>query len=300
MSTGNGTLEALIRAKLDEPAPGTETCLSALVPAGAEPALVFAYGSCLSARTKTPTSFLDYYVVADDPGRYLRRAFGVGAAHGLWARVLPPSVYHRTLDDPERSRFKACVISRAQIRRETSPGARDIHHLGRFTKRMALLYAKNDEARQEAPGLVASALRTLHPHALALLPDGHEAEEFALTLLRLSYLGEQRVAEDNKVRALWEAERAYYAEVFAKLREESPAWAPSRSQTERFLARSRRRGRMRWPKYVMTVDGWLDILLDKLERHHGVRLELSERERRWPLIFGWGRFLKMRRKGIVK
>jgi len=294
------TLEELVRGKLEEPVPGAAEHLAALVPDGGEPALVFAYGSCLSSRTRTPSSFFDYYVVADRPGRYLKAAFGVGRMHGLLASLLPPSVYHRATGDQARHRFKACVISRDHIRRETTTRACDIHHLGRFTKRMALLYARDREARDEAVRFVSSALRTLHAHALALLPARPEPEDFALTLLRLSYLGEQRVTEDAKVRALWEAEREYYGAVFGRLREEAPLTAPDRRRTERFLAKSRRRGRMRWPKYVLTVDGWLDILLDKLQRHHGIRMELSERERRWPLVFAWGRFLQMRRKGIVK
>jgi len=297
------TLEALIEAKLGEPVPEAEAYVPALLPAGEEPALLFAYGSCLSKKTRTPSSFFDFYVVADRPGAYLARAFHAGVMQALLGRVLPPSVYHRTIGSGgpgEPRRFKVCVLSTDQIRRETSSRARDIHHLGRFSKRMALLWARNDAARQEATRLCASALRTLLPHALALVPRNAPAEDFALAMLRLSYLGEQRVAEDSKVRALLDAEPDYYASLFAKLREEPPGLAPDAARTRRFLARSRRRGLLRWPKYVITVDGWLDILLDKLERHHGVKLELSPRERRWPLLFAWGKYLEMRRKGIVR
>jgi hypothetical protein len=291
------TIEQAIERKLGEPIPEAADHLGALLPGGDEPALVFAYGSCISTRTRTPSSFFDFYVVADRPARYLRAAFGTGALQGALARVLPPSVYHRTAGG---RRMKVCVVSREQLRRETGPRARDIHHLGRFSKRMALLHARDDASRAEATGFVASALRTLHGHALALLSAGHSDEDFALTLLRLSYLGEQRVAEDDKVRALYEAERDYYRTIFSLLRAEPPAMAPDRTRTERFLAKSRRRGLCRWPKYVLTVDGWLDILLDKLERHHGVKLELTERQRRWPLIFGWSKYFQMRRRGIVR
>jgi hypothetical protein len=291
------TLEALIEAKLSEPLPEADPYLPALLPEGEPPLLLFAYGSCLSPRTRTKSSIFDFYVVADRPGPYLSRAFSAGRLQHLAARVLPPSVYHR--GSGER-RFKACVVTLDQLRRETSEKARDIHHLGRFSKRMALLFARDEAARREAVRLVASALRTLYPHALALPSGDGAAEPFALCMLRLSYLGEQRVAEDDKVRALLDAERDYYTELFAKLREEPPAAMPDAARTRRFLSRSRRRGLYRWPKYVMTVDGWLEILLDKLERHHGVRLELSPRERRWPLIFAWGKYLTLRRKGIVR
>jgi hypothetical protein len=39
-------------------------------------------------------------------------------------------------------------------------------------------------------------------------------------------------------------------------------------------------------------DDWQDYLLRKLERRSGVRVELTERERRWPLIFLWPKAIR--------
>jgi hypothetical protein len=158
-----------------------------------------------------------------------------------------------------------------------------------------------------------TAAQTLMPHALALCGSEFTLDEFIGTLLRLSYLGEQRVAEESKVDALLAAEREHYRRFYGALLEEAglkaeggPTFrqpeptAAERRQTERFLTRSRVRGKMRWPKYIVTVDQWLEIALAKIERHHGVKIQLTEREKRWPLLFAWPKYFALKRRGVVK
>jgi hypothetical protein len=66
-----------------------------------------------------------------------------------------------------------------------------------------------------------------------------------------------------------------------------------------WLRRSRRRGQMRWPKYLFLYENWVDYMLEKIERSTGRRLEVTPRERRWPLIFGWRHFFALRRAGLI-
>jgi hypothetical protein len=273
-------------------------------------AAVLFYGSCLFEETRTGSSFPDFYVLTDDLLGY----------HGSWLHaglnlVLPPNVYYASF--PDGLRCKYCVMSSGQFRTETSPQAADIHHLGRFSKRFALAHARDEQA---ADLVVRGALRaalTLVPHSLALLPEAFTLEEFIITQLSLSYLGEQRVAEPDKVEKLFVAARDYYLEIYPRVlelhlrRRGFPRLSsagrylqerPDRSQrmrTDRFLRRSRQRGVLRWPKYMVTVDDWLQYILDKLERHQGIHLQLSPRERRHPILFGWPRFLEMRRRGVL-
>jgi hypothetical protein len=76
--------------------------------------------------------------------------------------------------------------------------------------------------------------------------------------------------------------------------------ARQRRRTQTFLARSRRRGVLRWPKYMFTVDNWLQYILDKLERHQGIKVELTPLQKRFPLLFGWPIYLRLRRQGVVR
>ena len=48
-------------------------------------------------------------------------------------------------------------------------------------------------------------------------------------------------------------------------------------------------------KSAFTFGDWLPYALWKLERHTGHRVELTERQRRHPLIFGWPVLLRLLR-----
>jgi hypothetical protein len=64
-----------------------------------------------------------------------------------------------------------------------------------------------------------------------------------------------------------------------------------------YMRRSKLRATLRWAKYVALYDDWLDYVVRKIARRSGVVIELSSRERRWPLIFLWPkaiRFLRSR------
>jgi hypothetical protein len=57
---------------------------------------------------------------------------------------------------------------------------------------------------------------------------------------------------------------------------------------------------VRWFKYMATLDNWTDLLIEKIERTKGVKIELTPLQRRYPYIFGWSHFVKMMRRGMVK
>jgi len=178
---------------------------------------------------------------------------------------------------------------------------------------VAVVWARDEQTFGQVVEGCLSAARTLVPHALALSGQSFTLDELIRQLLRLSYLGETRVAEETKVDQLFAAEREYYRQLYGTLLAElglsadgagsyrqPPVPAAVRQKTERLLRRSRRRGQLRWPKYMVTVDNWLEVAIDKIERHHGVRVELTDRERRWPLVFGWPKYFALKRKGVVK
>jgi hypothetical protein len=70
------------------------------------------------------------------------------------------------------------------------------------------------------------------------------------------------------------------------------AGAFERASARAWFARSKARATLRWLKYVALYDDWLDYVVRKVERKSGETVDLSERERRWPLIFLWPRALR--------
>jgi hypothetical protein len=52
------------------------------------------------------------------------------------------------------------------------------------------------------------------------------------------------------------------------------------------------RATLRWLKYVVTFDDWLEYIRHKAERHTGQTIELTPRERAYPFVFLWPRVFR--------
>jgi hypothetical protein len=276
-----------------------------------EPGLVAVvlYGSQLAGLEQCDSE-TDLYAIVDSP-----RAFHRTPLRKLLGAVLPPSTYHlRVVDGAGIAGAKLCVITVAQLERETSAAAADLHHLGRFSKRVGVLRDPSGRGMELVAAARRSALETLAGHVLALLPERFTLDEFALALLAISYRGEPRVVEPRRAERLFAAGREHYRAVCAALLRGRPGIArldgdafaqPPPDPRERaaalaLIARSRRRALLRWPKLLLTFDGWLDYALAKIARHTGRELALSPRARRHPLIFGWPELLSLRRQGLLR
>lgn len=284
---------------------------------------VILYGSCLSPSTRSDTSFFDFYLIAEN-----YRDFHKKRLHRKINTFLPPATFYLELtnDQGEKQNCKYCVISLDDLDEQTGSTARDFYHLGRFSKRIAILWAESDFVTDY---IVDAALRSwdiLAPHAMITASTLVTVDEFAKRLFALSYLGEVRIEDiPSKVSALYEGEKDFYDSVFSelladyvkknrdafKVAEDEPegyyiqrrtpaSRFEKRRELEKLLQQSRRRAKMRWPLQMFTVDGWVDILLAKLERTHGIKIELKPYERKFILFFGWRYYFRLRRQGMIK
>jgi len=276
-------------------------------------AAVIGYGSWYTASLRKPTSFPDVYVVVDDYARIYARAM-----HRWWNRVLPPNVYFVWSEGPGRHtlRGKYNVISRADLARECGPELRDVYNAGRLTKLAWVAWVRDEAARAEVLARVIDAHAVLTVAALALLPERVRLEAFSLELLALSYRGEARLEGWERVRALYESQREYYRALHAVLLEAFAAatgllemtapcearkvadrsWEALGERTRRLVRRSRRRGYLRWPRIVLTEPNLLDLAVNEAERKAGVRIRVTPRLRRHPLLYGLPEFLRVLRE----
>lgn len=274
---------------------------------------IFMYGSMLSDVTKSQTSFPDFFVITDGYRKVFRKF-----SHWLWAHFLPPHIYHLRLD--ERRNCKYNLVSLRRFERETSNRAKDIYILGRFCKRVSLVYARDEECRQRLLDCCARAVESCVPWALRGMSGPFDREQFILATLNLSYAGETRVEAATKVPKLYAAEKSYYDAVIPAFLQQHAAqehrvrqvgedrFEPVGGRLRRFfcafrlawfLKKSRIRGILRWPKFLITVDEWIDIILAKIERTKGIKLEVTPRQRRYPLIFGWPHLFRLIRAGAI-
>lgn len=284
-------LRALVESAVDMPAAhvAAQPFLAELARPERTVRAVLLYGSCLWPSVRGAESCPDFIVVVDS-----LRAFLGGYGPALLGSVLPPSVYRLCRGDQYA---KLSIATVDQLAGACTAMGKDLHLAGRLCKRVALVWARDDQSRALVVDAQLAALHTLTPLALARVAAPVTLDGFIAALLRLSYESEVRIVEPTKVASLFAAERDHYralgrallAETGAQSDAESddvsvPAHAiATRAQVERRLERSRRRALLRWPKYLLTYDGWLDYLTKKLARA-GTPVALTAWQRRLPLV----------------
>jgi hypothetical protein len=283
-----------------------------LAPEGAR--AVVGYGSWYVDGLRKATSFADVYLIVDDYARFHRHH----RLHGWMNRVLPPNVYFLWTDGPGHRdiRGKYNVIDAADLERECGPALRDVYNAGRLTKLVWIAWVRDDAARAWLVDRLLAAHLTLAPVALALLPARFAADDFSREFLGLSYRGEPRLEGWERVRALFEAHADRYRALHAVLLEAfaaatgllsvaagggvqrvaHPAWADLERAARRLLARSRRRGYLRWPRIVLTEANLVDLAVNEAERKAGVRIRVTPALRRHPFLYGLPEFLRVLRE----
>lgn len=207
-------------------------------------------------------------------------------------------------------RTKCAVIPMADFLRATSERRKDHFVLGRFCQPVEILYAAGDEVRTQVLGAIVSAHRLTYRWVRPWLPTEFEVEGYCRTALRVSFAGEIRPEPEGRADALWGAQESYHRPVYGALLAElaqqgeltasasgvyrlaRPASAWERLRLAAYFGWSKVRATVRWAKYMVTFEGWLDFIVGKAKRHSGREIELSERERRRPLIYLWPRVIR--------
>lgn len=273
---------------------------------------VIGYGSWYQEGLRQPTSFADVYLVVDDYSRFHKKS-----SHAWMNRRLPPNVYfiwtdgegHRSIEG------KYNVISAANLERECGRDLRDLYNAGRLTKIVWVAWVRDPATRDWLTRQLVDAHCTLTPLALARLPERLTADEFSLEFLALSYRGEARLEGWEKVRALFESHADRYRELHRSLLEAfagstgllevtaqgfrkrtAPEWEELARATRRLLRRSRRRGYLRWLRILLSEPNLLDLAVNEAERKAGVRIHVTPRLRRHPILYGLPEFLRVLRE----
>lgn len=269
------------------------------------------YGSCLSPGMEHPSSTPDYFVVVDSYlGFYGRKR------QAFLNRWLPPNIYRYR-------ESKYSVTSLADLSSATGERANDVYLMGRFSKRMALCYFKDETARQAIIDVSALAAAEVLRRSLPLIEEEVTLDQIIFMALKLSYLGDIRVEADDKLQKIFQTNAEYYRELYSKLLQnfiQKFDWIKvvadpnhpgatlynitpeplAKAASLRFIRKSRIRACLRWPKFALTIDNWVDYIVAKIERAQGIQIQLTERERRWPFIFTWKYIWMLRRRNILK
>ncbi|MGH1480853.1 MAG: hypothetical protein ACRBM6_19335 [Geminicoccales bacterium] len=303
MSENNKTLSDFIQGELDKSCHSSAHALvdSIMRLHGETVAGILFYGSCLrqDPSDEPPEGILDFYVVVDR----LRRAY-----RSRWSAfmncLLPPNVFFIERSWQGKTiRAKYAVISRKQWRHGTSANAFHPTLWARFAQPTALLYARDSEAAGEIARGLEEAVKTMLGAILPLIAKPASPGELWQAALLQTYQAELRPEGTERATSIYEADQKRYDAItplalktFAELPVEIAG--DGRVETH-FSAKERRRARRLWRrrrfwgkplnvlrlmKSVFTFSGGVDYALWKVERHTGVKVPVSNFERRHPIL----------------
>lgn len=275
---------------------------------------VILYGSCLHSAVSLDEGIVDLYVIVNSyykayPGRYL-------AILNDW---LPPNVFYLEVPHQDRMlRAKYAVISTQQFER----GAQYWFHpyiWARFAQPSRLLYARDELVRERIYAALAHAVVTfLKSGAVALEAGIFDVEEIWTRCLMLTYAAELRAEKETRARHLAQANLnalIRLTEVAAPMlkdilekQENGKYRCLTNPQTQRQALwhwRLRRwQGRvlsiLRLLKATFTFKDCVDYAAWKIERHTGIRVEVTPELRRHPVLWGLKVAGQLLRRGVLR
>jgi len=279
-------------------------------------AAVLFYGSCL--RSGDPyDGLVDLYLVVDS-----YRCANPGLLKAAWNWLLPPNVFYAQFPHQERMvRCKYAILSLSDLHKGTSPHWFHSYLWGRFSQPTAIAWCRDGNTEKSIQLDLAQSVITFLNRVLPALPQQGTVRSLWSNGLQLSYGAELRVESSARSRELTEANIEYYEQVTRRsIRLIShalevtdtgpvPSYQAETSPLQRLMNRigwkiRSAQGKLlslaRLIKALFTFDGGLDYLAWKLERHSGVPVDIPDRVRRYPLIFVWGMFWDLYRRGIFR
>lgn len=233
---------------------------------------VLAYGSAL--RDSTPADTLvDYYLLVDTPGH-----LGGNALLRWLGETVPPNVYyaeHTQAGTTLRSKYAVMTLARFTAR--ASAATANPYIWARFAQPARISWLRDEGLRSETVDALATAVRTAYRHGLFLSASAPWPALFANT-----YRTELRPESAGRAAQIVAADADYYAALDRMLRGASPiasSWA-----AKRFFGKLWSVARL--AKAAFTFQGGADYAAWKIARHSGVKIEVTDWQRRHPFLAG--------------
>ena len=316
-------LTRLIADELSAPAPSQASAMASAIGerhADAVVGILF-YGSCLR-KQRPDEGVLDFYVLV--------RSYRAAYRSWLLARAnsaLPPNVFYLEVGSGRSTiRAKYAVISIDDFEKAARPACSHAIVWGRFSQPALLVYAAGEPARRRVADILAQACVTFVERTTALLVEEHgrgrvQSDELWQRGFAETYGTELRPENVATIRSIYEAAPDRYdrvaAAALATLAEAGVLRVEARaggfdvsmdSEHRRRLVVGWRRRRslakgvylLRLIKSALTFGDWLPYALWKLDRHTGETVELTERQRRHPLIFAWPVIWRLLRRRTLR
>jgi len=308
------TLEALIAAETALPIPEIGQPWIDQFRSTPGVAAVLCYGSGLRETPNDPDDVVfDFYLLVD---RF--RDFDPKRGLAIAGTLVPPNVYYREMEFEGRTlRCKFAVLTVRQFLKAARGDSFTPHIWARFCQPFRIAWASTEALRPQLIAATAESVHVFHRRSFHLV-DTVTLAEFWRAGLQSTYADEIRSEKRGRQRAVFEAnESAYAARSRLALADLSAIGRLTQNDTVTSTIPGGRRRRyrlvlrlkrpftkgviiLRFIKAAFTFQGGLDYARWKIERHSGVRMEITEFQRRHPLLGGLSLFWKVRRRGGLR
>jgi hypothetical protein len=302
---------------LERPDPAASAIAQALAASfGSACAAIIHYGSHAQRSGAKAESAFDFFVIVSD---YEPAYVSLAASRGMKRRPSTAAQLNRRLapnvlaiafpESTPPALAKCAVLSLDDLATATSAAAPDHFTQGRLFQHVQLAWTATPERRHAVLAALAACRARTCDWGLPYLPAGFDRTGYIRALLARSFAAEIRPETSDRIETLTGAQRDSLAPVYDELlqrlehrniikkegvvyRLSAPVPARERRRWDRYFNRSKRRATLRWAKYVLLYDDWLEYVVQKVARRSGTTVELTSRERRWPLIFLWPRVFR--------
>jgi hypothetical protein len=244
---------------------------------------VLAYGSCLRG---VKDSLIDLYVLTGEFS-----GISANALSRIGCSLAPPNIYYaEAVFDGHLIRAKYAVLPLPLFAQ--SMAASNPYFWARFAQPTALLFSTDGRAA----AAITQAVRTMFGHALGLA-EGDEPLDVWVKGFSATYETELRAeASQSRAASLVAAHEDYYRAAASLMQGITPIrtnWAVLRATGKVWSL-------VRLIKAAFTFTGGADYLAWKIERHSGHRIEVTDWQRRHPVLAGLTLLPQLLRRGAVR
>jgi hypothetical protein len=248
---------------------------------------VLVYGSVLRGQSPYET-LIDYYVITKD-------ASGVSPnfMSRLLCRLLPPNVYYASIMAGGRGlRCKYAVVPAKHFAQWCGPDTSNPYFWARFSQPCRLVYARDASAREFVIDALCIAAKTAFGSALGTPGEGDPWTR----LYNETYRTELRPEGSSRAGDIVAQNKSHFDALTLALEGTAPISAnwPTRRIVGKMLAIAR------LVKAGFTFQGGADYVAWKIERHSGEKIEVTDWQRRHPILAGIALLPRLMRKGAVR
>ncbi len=233
---------------------------------------VLAYGSALRDSSPTET-LIDFYVLVDLP----QQVSGIAALRWLGQRV-PPNVHYAELGTGGTVlRCKYAVMTLERFEDLVAAGTANPYLWARFAQPSRIVWCPQDVVRERVVAALCTAVRTAYGHGMFL-----SSSEPWKRLFENTYRTELRPESGNRAALIVASDAEYYAALGPMLVNVQPvtsSWRAKRAFGKLWSV-------ARLAKAAFTFQGGADYAAWKIARHSGVKIEVTDWQRRHPFLAG--------------